>query len=272
MDLNAIRQRLADLENSSTKKTGLWKPKPGKHQIRIVPYLYNKSNPFIELYFYYNFGMKKKTILSPSSFGRPDPIFETSNKLKTTGVKDDWILGKKIEPKLRTFVPIIVRGAENEGVKFWGFGKETYQQLLTYISDPDYGDISDIKSGRDIVVEVISAEQAGNSYGSVKILVKPNPTPITLDKDLLKSILENQKEITTVYTEPTYESLEKELEDWLNGPTDSEPAAEVDNDLVGVETKTSTPKKAAPKVKAQTVPGTTRDIDSALEDLFDKKD
>ena len=38
-----------------------------------------------------------------------------------------------MEPKLRTFVPIIVRGQEGDGVRFWGFGKTVYQEILGYI-------------------------------------------------------------------------------------------------------------------------------------------
>ena len=84
-----------------------------------------------------------KTHLSPVSFGRPDPINEFAGKLKSTGEKDEWIQGKRLEPKMRTFAPVLVRGKEQEGVKFWGFGKTVYQELLGFIADPDYGDISD---------------------------------------------------------------------------------------------------------------------------------
>ena len=35
---------------------------------------------------------------------------------------------------------MVVRGEEKQGVKFWGFGKTVYQELLS-IMDPDYGDI-----------------------------------------------------------------------------------------------------------------------------------
>ena len=59
-----------------------------------------------------------------------------------------------MEPKLRTFVPVIVRGEEGEGVRFWGFGKTVYQEILGYIADPDYGDITDPTSGRDLTIEV----------------------------------------------------------------------------------------------------------------------
>ena len=55
--------------------------------------------------------------------------------------------------KLRTFVPVLVRGQEGEGVKFWGFGKTVYQEILGYITDPDYGDITDPTNGRDLTIE-----------------------------------------------------------------------------------------------------------------------
>ena len=62
---------------------------------------------------------------------------------------------------------------ESDGVKFWGFGKTVYQELLSIIADPDYGDISDSTTGRDIVVERQTPAEAGNQYGKTTIRVKP---------------------------------------------------------------------------------------------------
>ena len=124
---------------------------PGKQQVRVVPYKFNPDTPFIELFFHYNLG--GKNYLSPISFGRPDPIEEFSQRLKTTGSKDDYNLGRKLEDQDENLQPVIVRGEESEGVKFWGFGKTAYQELLSIINDPDYGDITDPKNGRDITLE-----------------------------------------------------------------------------------------------------------------------
>ena len=128
MDISLALKRFNSLQSNTKKSDSIWKPANGKSQIRIVPYKFNKDIPFIELYFHYN--INNKTYLSPMSFGRPDPIVEFAEKLKRTGDTDDWKAGKKMEPKLRTFVPVIVRGKENEGVKFWGFGKTVYQDIL----------------------------------------------------------------------------------------------------------------------------------------------
>ena len=218
MDINAIKKRLTQLTSQTNRTSNLWKPQPGKNQIRIVPYAHNKDNPFIELYFHYEIG--QRSYLSPMSFGRPDPIEEYAEKLKAGGNKDDWKLGKKLEAKMRTFVPVIVRGQEKEGVKFWGFGKTVYQELLTFIADPDYGDIADPASGRDIVVTFKTAEETGKAFPSTSIMVKPNQTPCTEDKDVIESV-KNQVKITELYKELSYDDLTGILEDWLN-PSDSD--------------------------------------------------
>jgi hypothetical protein len=219
MDLNAIRKRLNQLQTTNNRTSSLWKPQPGKTQIRIVPYEFNKDNPFIELFFHYN--LNNRSYLSPISFGRPDPIEEFAQKLKSSGNKEDYQLSKKLEAKMRTFAPVIVRGEENEGVRFWGFGKTVYQELLSIIADPDYGDITDPVNGRDVVVEFISAEESGASFPTTKIRVKPNQTPISDDPTILEKVKSSQKDIRDIYQEQSYDDLTNVLNEWLNPSDDS---------------------------------------------------
>ena len=214
MDINSIRKRLNQLQTTNNRTSNLWKPQPGKQVIRVLPYKHNKDNPFIELFFH--FGLNNKTYLSPITFGRPDPIEEFASKLKTSGNREEYQMARKLEAKMRTFAPVIVRGEEGQGVKFWGFGKTVYQELLSVIADPDYGDITDPVSGRDISVEFKTAEETGASFPKTNIRVKPNQTPITEDKAQLEGILENQKDITELYQELSYEELTNVLNEWLN--------------------------------------------------------
>ena len=218
MDIEAIKSRLNQLQNTSS--TNFWKPQPGKSQVRIVPYSHNKENPFSELFFHYSL-VPNKTVLSPLSFGRPDPVQQFADKLKSSGNKDEWIQGKRIEPKMRTFAPVVVRGEENEGVKFWGFGKTVYQELLGIIADPDYGDISDASNGRDIVVERQTAAEAGNQYGKTTIRVKPNQTSLADEGDVLEKLLNEQANLTELYNEPSYDELKEHLSKFLN-PSDGD--------------------------------------------------
>ena len=218
MDLNAIKKRLSQLQTTNNRTSSLWKPQPGKTQIRIVPYAFNKDNPFIELFFHYN--LNNRSYLSPISFGRPDPIEEFAQKLKGSGSKEDYQLSKKLEAKMRTFAPVVVRGEEKQGVKFWGFGKTVYQELLSIIADPDYGDITDPVNGRDVVVEFISAEESGASFPKTNIRVNPNQTPISEDPDVLE-VVKTQQDIKEIYQELSYEDLTEVLNEWLTPTEDT---------------------------------------------------
>ena len=250
MDLNAIKNRLNQLQTTNNRTSNLWKPQPGSQVVRIVPYKFNADNPFIELYFHYDLG--GKNYLSPISFGRPDPIEEFAQKLKSTGSKDDYRLGRKIEAKMRTFAPVMVRGEENQGVKFWGFGKTVYQELLSIIADPDYGDITDSVNGRDVAVEFKTAEETGKSFPSTSIRVKPNQTPITEDASVLESINESQKNITEIYTERSYDELTQALDSYLNGDSSNEE-----------ETKQEEVKETAPASSYD-----KKETSDAFDDLF----
>jgi hypothetical protein len=195
-------------------------------------------------------------VLSPVTYGRPDPILEFAEKLKQTGDKEDWLMGRKLEPKMRTYLPVIIRGQESEGVKFWGFGKQIYEELLTFFADEDYGDLSDPKNGRDIVVTVKSAEEVGKSYAETSIRVKPKQTPLTENPAVLEKV-KQQPKINELYPEPTYDELKAQLQTWM-GTTQEE-----SEDVVKTSTKKTQPARDS-IVEAATSPT----IASSFDDLF----
>lgn len=275
LDINKIKSRLNSLNNTNQKSNLLWKPTPGKQEVRIVPYKFCTENPFSELKFHYN--LNGKTYLSPDSFGRPDPIVEFAARLKKSGDKEEWKLARKLEPKMRTFAPVLVRGAEHEGVKYWGFGKQVYQELLSIMSDPDYGDITDLANGRDIVVEFKTAEETGKQFPETTIRVKPNMKPAVdpNNRDLLEKIA-NQTKLLDLFPELSYDELKSVMDAWLH-PEEGETA--VDPDVAAAATATGTttaevaektptsptPTKVSP-TKAS--PVNTADVAKAFDDLF----
>ena len=264
MDINAIKSKLATLQSTTSTKENFWKPEPGTQVVRIVPYKHNKENPFVELFFHYNLG-QNKTYMSPMSFGRPDPVQEFADKLKSTGDKDEWIQGKRLEPKMRTFAPVIVRGQESEGVKFWGFGKTVYQELLGVIADPDYGDITDAVNGRDIMIERQTPAEAGNQYGKTTVRVKPNQTPITDNKELLQNVFDNQADLTELYTEPTYDELKDALANYLN-PSSDEDTTDTTTTSTGVAASTTPTSNTGTTATADTKK--TENVEDAFDQLF----
>ena len=252
MDLNEIKKRLNKLNNkggggSSDFKNNFWRPPVGeKSVVRIVPYAHNKDFPFQELYFY--FGIGKPRMIALSNFSESDPILEFATTLKKSGDKENMELAKKLYPKLRIFAPVVVIGEEDKGVRFYEFGKMVYQELLGVMADEDYGDITDIQKGRDVTIEVIPAAETGKMFNTTTVRVKPNQTPLSDDAKLAESLLENQKDLVSLFKKYTFEEMKGELQSYLK-------PAEEDG---GKETEV---KEAPSKMK--------KDIDSKLDELFD---
>ena len=156
-------------------------------------------------------------MISPINYGEKDPIVEFSKELRKTSEPENWRLAKKLEPKMRVFAPVVVRGEENKGVRFWEFGKQVYQELLSYAADEDYGDFTDVVSGLDMTVEVVQ----GNPYPQTSLRVKPKQSPLSDDNASVEKWLSEQPELLKYYKKYSYDEMKTALQEWLN-PEDAE--------------------------------------------------
>jgi hypothetical protein len=232
MDINAIKQRLNSLQSSGQKKEKVdyskyyWKPKQeGKYQIRIVPSALNKENPFQEVFVHY--GFSKFPIYALTNWGEKDPIVEFAKQLRGTSEKENWQLAKKLDPKMRVFAPVVVRGEEDKGVRLWEFGKEIYMQLLGIAEDEDYGDFTDINDGRDFTVEAVMGDIGGRQGIKCSIRVKPKTSPLGTDKNEIKSWLSEQPNVLELQKKNTFEDLKSVLEKFLNPEAEGDEEEEV---------------------------------------------
>ncbi len=239
MDVNSIRKKLEALQTQNNRPTGesrknvFWKPTVGKQTIRIVPSKYNKSNPFSELYFHY--GIDKNPIISPTNWGEKDPIVEFGKQLRQTKDKENWRLARKLDPKMRVFVPIIVRGEESEGVKLWGFGKEIYMELLSMVEDEDIGDYTDIVSGRDLNLTTVGSDVTGTGFNKTTVRARTKESPLSEDSALVKQLLEEQPDPLTAFSRMSFDDMKSVLQKWLmpeeqEDSITSEPAASFDDE------------------------------------------
>jgi len=258
MDLNVIKKRLESLNKQSTNSGGgnknlFWKPSVGKQLIRVVPSKYNKSNPFTEMMFYYGIG-SKRVMASPANWGEKDPIVEFAKQLRNSNDKEYWRLAKKLDAKVRTFLPIIVRGEESEGVKLWQFGKEVYQEFLNMAADEEIGDFTDIAQGRDIKLTTVGPEVTGTPYNKTSIGPSLKTTALSEEEDMINTLLENQADPMKVFKPLTYEEMKGALQEWLSlegeeeDSISSEPSVAFDSDKkssnYSVDTKPSVVKQS----------------------------
>ena len=235
MDLKSIKNKLNALQTSGQKKEKvdyskyLWKPKQeGKYQIRIVPSKLDKNNPIKEIFLHY--GFSNFPIYTLTNWGEKDPIVEFAKQLRQSNDKENWKLAKKLEPKMRIFAPVIVRGEEDKGVRLWEFGKEIYMQLLGIADDEDYGDYTDIQDGRDFTVETITGDIGGRQGLKSSIRIKPKVSPLSTNKADIEKFLEEQPNILEIQStyKMSFDKLKETLQNWLN--PDAEDASDVDDE------------------------------------------
>lgn len=250
MDINQIKNRLNSLQNKKggsqnkeERAKNFWKPAVGKTLIRIVPSKFDKSNPFKEVYFHY--GVANRSMIALTNFGEKDPIVEFASQLRKSSEKENWQLAKKIEPKMRVFAPVIVRGEEEKGVRLWEFGKETYLELLSMVADEDIGDFSDIYEGRDLTIETVGPEVTGTKYNKSTVRPRTKITPLSDNSTQAKMWLSEQPEIFTLYKKYEYDEMKGILLTWLNPEADVEESEteEVEQPVTPVVTSYSTPVK-----------------------------
>ena len=128
-----------------------------------------------------------------------------------------------------------------------------YQELLSIIADPDYGDITDPVNGRDVVVEFLSAEETGASFPKTNIRVKPNQTSISDEPEVLE-VVKKQHDITEIYQELSYDDMTDILNEWLNQSEDKD----------STDTTTSNTTVASSELEKSKVSNTS----AAFDDLF----
>ena len=239
MDLDVIKQRLEALQkptsnNNNNGKSLFWKPSVGKQTVRIVPSKFNKATPFSELYFHYGIG--KPVMISPINFDEKDPLVEFAKKLRQTDQPENWKLAKKLEPKVRYFAPVIVRGMEDEGVKIWQFGKELYSSFLSMAMDEEVGDFTDVVAGRDIKLTTEGPEMTGTKYNRTVASPSMKQTPLDADASKVESWLSNQVDPQGVFKQVPYDEMKSALESWLS-PED----AAQEGDIIDDEKEVPTP-------------------------------
>ena len=240
MDLSLLKQKLDTIQNRGQQREKkdysliFWRPTVGKHQIRIVPSAYDKSNPFKELKFYY--GITNKVMISPLNYGEKDPINEFVQKLYDTNDKSNYDLARKLKAKTRIFVPVIVRGEEDKGVRLWQFGQNIYTELLSMAADEEIGDFTDVTNGLDFTLETVGPESTGTQYNKTTIRPKRQNSPLSDDASQVELWLEKQPNPLEEFKRFTFDEIKSALQKYLSpeeeteGDIVAEPAQAFDND------------------------------------------
>lgn len=231
MDLSKLKNKLSSLQEGNRKGSGEKKdyslttftPPVGEVQIRIVPSKYYPKDTFKEVLFYYDIG--RRMMLSPLNFNEKDPINLFVQQLeKEEYTKEKYYLIKKLQPKMRIFLPVIERGKEDLGVRLWQFGPKMYETLVKYALDDETKGFEDILNGRDFTIDTVSKENTGTGFSASTIRPRLSTTPLSKDKKLVELWLENQPDPLEEYKnlQLSFEDMKAALAKFLTPEEDEE--------------------------------------------------
>ena len=224
IDLKKMKAKLAAAQgNGKGGKSDFWKITEGEHTVRILPS--EDGDPFKEFHFHYNVGKENGFLCPKRNFGDDCPVCEFATKLFNQGDSESINMAKKFFARQRFFSPVIVRGEEKEGVRVWGYSKTVYQELLSLVLNPDFGDITDAEDGVDLVIKY--AKDPGQLYPRTSVTPRRKSSVLCEDGDTdCDELISKVPDFDTLFERKTTEDVSMILDEAMNSDIDAEQNSE----------------------------------------------
>ncbi len=225
INMELMRKKLASLRGEGGNENSVWfKPQEGEQVVRIVPTA--DGDPLKEMFFHYNVGDHKGGIVCPKrNFGERCPVCEFASSVWKDGVETNDEEAKKLAKSLfvraRYFSPVVLRGSEEEGIKFYGYGKRAYELLLGYILDPEYGDITDTLEGTDITL-VYTKPTSPGAYPQTSLKMRRNTSTLLEDQEAIPALLDRMPDFDSLFERLSPEEIDAILDEQLAGDLSAE--------------------------------------------------
>lgn len=210
-----LLERLGQVEMGGSD---FWKPPQGVSTIRILPPVGEMGDVFFVEVGQHYYEENAAPLYCPQIGGVGDcPLCQLNDALYRSGQKE---AAKKFRPGRAFFMNIIDRKHPENGVQIWAPGTTVLGQLSSIISDPDYGDISDLEAGFDIKVERTGEDR------QTKYQVRParNPTPLSANQEDVDTWLQDATDLQDYVSGKfvSFEDMVKRagLEDYFEGMAD----------------------------------------------------
>ena len=219
IDLAKMKAKRDALENRGGN-SAFWRPEDGETVLRILPT--SDGDPFKEYWFHYNLG-KNPGFLSPKkNFGEDDPLNDFVRQLYNEGSDESIKMAKNLNARQRFFSPVLVRGQEEKGVRLWGFGKTAYKELLNLVLNPEYGDITGVHEGTDLVINY--GKPPGAQFPQTTIVPRRKSSPLAKTDDDIAALLDSIPDFDEVFesARKTPSEIQQMLDEYLLGEDDAE--------------------------------------------------
>ncbi len=185
-------------------KTNYVKLKDGANVVRVLPPWSDECVPYKQAAFHYGVVQKRALACPKKMHGNDCPICDEVDRLFATGDKRDEEEARQFMSKWRVFYNVIDRSDEAAGVQVLGVGNSIHERVTSFFADPDYGDISNIDDGTDVVID-----KTGSGFNTrYTTSCKRNATPLSDHDDDIDEWLDSLVDLDVIVKEYSYEDLE----------------------------------------------------------------
>lgn len=237
LDIEKLRQKLKETQERQNRGGGtdfeFWQPKDGRNVIRILPPKPGTDDFYAETKVHYNVGPKKKMVVCRKTTGESCVICDFIDELFATKEKADASLAKRMIASSRYYYNIIDRSVEPDDEEYgkilvYGSGVTVFQDILSIIVDPEFGDITDPEVGRDVIINK-TGKELKTEY---KVQARPVQTPIGID-DWAEKLVD-----LSIFIKP---KSNEDLEKILNGEEPEKDSDSSDDEKPKVSSKKKSP-------------------------------
>ena len=255
-DLKAIKEKLNNLANKNSNRgygskkedenkprLKYWKPEVGTTEIRVLPYNDGNGQPVQEVLYYDSKFLTDRRFVSPYQYGMDDPINDMFVSMSSGPrlEKNVFKMLMQFRAKPSYYMPIIVRGREDEGVMFWELSEKNLQKVyMNTFAHPDSedDDLTDLEKGFDFTV---NANDSGKVFGpqnspvlewSVSRRIKPSKVS-KAGKEASQEIVDSIPDVKAFFKQYVKSSVK--IQELLDGALAGGPTSNSKSDDAGAD-------------------------------------
>lgn len=177
MDVERAQAILAEIRSKKFSRREFWNPKSGPNYIRILPsWTLDLSKDFFrKTAQHWKLGNNQDlwvTCLLEEGYARC-PVCEKIDGLYRTKVKEDSDFAKMIRKQTKVLYNIVDMNNVSKGVQVWQSGITVLGDILKFIGNPKYGDVSNPETGRNIDIFMTEAKESKTGWNDYA--VQPDP-------------------------------------------------------------------------------------------------
>jgi hypothetical protein len=271
-----VKDLIENMKKDKDKPKKFWTPasdKEGSYPLRILPRIKDKGEKLF--YFHHRVhwinNVAYECLKQDIPYGKDGTLHESEKcpvcdfvqKLYSTSERDteEWSLAGQLKAQDRFIYRVIVRGSEDETKPvFYEAGKTVQEILFHIIAESDFGNITDLKNGRDFLLDKKGTKRMSNYKTSSP---SAKETPVFTDVNKIRALIENMKQMdySPLIEFSTFDQLKTVLLAFINDDSlEVKGPSENDEKLLEKLDQTPSAKVSAPASK-------TEDIDDMLKDL-----